>query len=246
MSYGQDKKSEEFRDGWARKVFKGDKVWVQADAGGKPLARDGKVLMRYSLKQGVEYEYRVPEQSLEPLSAWKPKGEGARPRAGAKRKTSANPAKKSSAKQDSYPDPASLPKDVIVVYTDGGSRGNPGPAGLGVVLWYHDQEKCLSEYLGETTNNVAELTAILRALSAIKKPEWPVRLYTDSQYAFGVLFKNWKAKKNIELVAEILQKLKKFKDIQAYWVPGHALVPGNEKADQLVNQAIDRGVAGNG
>ncbi|MBU2490583.1 MAG: ribonuclease HI [Proteobacteria bacterium] len=203
--------------------------------------------MRYSLKQGAEYEYRVPEKSLEPLSAWKPKGQRDRSKSPSEKKSPASSGKKTSAKsQKTYPDPKTLPGDTIVAYTDGGSRGNPGPAGSGVVLWYNDREKLISEYLGETTNNVAELTAILLALKAIKKPHWPVRLYTDSKYAHGVLFLGWKAKKNTELIQKILEKIKKFKDLEAYWVPGHALVPGNEKADQLANEAMDQGLAETG
>ncbi|MBW1989171.1 MAG: ribonuclease HI [Deltaproteobacteria bacterium] len=225
----------ERRDGWVRLVFKGDKVWVKEKAPGTPLVADGKATIRYSLEPGHDYEYQVPASSLKPLSAWQPKGKR---RAPAKKKPAGGAGRKAHG-PSSAPDPSELPENAIVVYTDGAARGNPGPAGLGVVLWYKDRQKTISEYLGETTNNVAELSAIDRALSAIKKPNLPVRLYTDSKYAHGVLFAGWKAKKNVELVERIKRKAKRFPDLKAFWVRGHAETRGNELADALANRAID-------
>src|SRR5688572_3855141 len=92
---------------------------------------------------------------------------------------------------------------AIVVHTDGACSGNPGPAGIGAVLVYGEHRKEISEYIGEGTNNIAELTAILRALAAIKDRKRPTIVKTDSSYAIGMLTKNWKVKANHALIAEL-------------------------------------------
>jgi len=130
------------------------------------------------------------------------------------------------------------PPGVIMAFTDGACSGNPGPAGLGVVLAFGEHTKEISEYLGETTNNVAELTAILRALEAIKDTAKPVELYTDSAYSIGVLAKGWKAKANQALIAEIRRKLTEFDDVSLVKVKGHAGHALNEKVDELARLAI--------
>ena len=94
------------------------------------------------------------------------------------------------------------PADAWVAYTDGACSGNPGPAGSGVVLVAPERQDARGlEYLGEATNNVAELTAILRAVEWIPAAARAIVVHTDSQYAIGVLQKGWKAKANGELVA---------------------------------------------
>src|SRR4029078_4664488 len=87
------------------------------------------------------------------------------------------------------------------VYADGACSGNPGPAGLGIVLVAPDGKTTLEgyEYLGNATNNVAELTAILRAAEIVPVGAAAV-VHTDSQYSIGVLTKGWKAKDNQELI----------------------------------------------
>src|SRR5690606_17377311 len=90
-----------------------------------------------------------------------------------------------------------------LAYADGACSGNPGPAGLGVVLIEGDARRELSEYLGRATNNVAELMAILRVAEAVTDKDRPLHIYTDSSYAIGVLTKGWKAKANVELVAQV-------------------------------------------
>lgn len=131
---------------------------------------------------------------------------------------------------------ASIPS--ILVYTDGACSGNPGPAGLGVVVRYDGDQRELSEYLGHGTNNIAELTAIARALDAIPDKTSRVELYTDSQYAIGVLTKNWKAKANRELILDIKQRLAEFTGITLHYVRGHNGDPLNERADELAVQAV--------
>ncbi len=128
--------------------------------------------------------------------------------------------------------------EPIVVYTDGACSGNPGPSGLGVVMRIDGEERELSEYLGEGTNNIAELTAILRALNAINDTHRPVALYTDSQYAIGVLTKTWKAKANQALILQIKEVLARFSHCTLHYVRGHNGDPLNERADELAVQAV--------
>lgn len=127
---------------------------------------------------------------------------------------------------------------TIHVWTDGACTGNPGPMGLGVVLLSGERRKEISEYLGEGTNNIAELTAILRGLEAIKSPGRPVVVYSDSSYAIGVLSKGWKAKANVELIAAIKQEMRRFPRLSFVKVAGHAGVPENERCDELAREAI--------
>src|SRR5438309_6949357 len=102
-------------------------------------------------------------------------------------------------------------KPPIIAYTDGACTGNPGPMGIGVVLIAGSHRKEISEYLGPRgTNNIAELTAILRALEAIKDRSRPVVIHSDSAYAIGLLSSGWKAKANTELVARIRALLREF------------------------------------
>ncbi|MBU1535824.1 ribonuclease HI [Myxococcota bacterium] len=129
-------------------------------------------------------------------------------------------------------------KDPIIIYTDGACSGNPGPAGVGVFLSYRGIKRFISEYLGEATNNIAELTALLRAFEVIKDPDLPVIVYTDSSYAIGVLTQGWKAKKNKELIDYVKQAMARLTRLRIEKVEGHAGIPGNECADELARKAI--------
>ena len=126
---------------------------------------------------------------------------------------------------------------TIHVYTDGASSGNPGPSGIGIFLRYGVHEKEISQYIGIATNNIAELEAIRVGLSEIKNPELPVRFYTDSSYALGLLTLGWKPKKNQDIVKSIQNLMKKFKDLKFEKVRGHAGNEGNEMADRLATRA---------
>ena len=103
---------------------------------------------------------------------------------------------------------------------------------------YHGESIELSENLGEGTNNIAQLTAILRGLALVDDPAAPVYVMTDSEYCIGLLGKGWKAKKNQELVAELRRAIAHFTDLRLIKVPGHAGVEGNERADELAREAI--------
>jgi ribonuclease HI len=132
------------------------------------------------------------------------------------------------------------PGNAIHVWTDGACTGNPGPAGLGVVIVDGGQREEVSEFLGDGTNNIAELTAILRGLEKIVDRKRPVIVYSDSQYSIGLLTKPWKAKANKELVEELRGLCRTFRDLRFVKVPGHAGVPLNERCDQLARAAITR------
>ena len=136
------------------------------------------------------------------------------------------------------------------IYTDGACRGNPGPGGWAALLSFAGREKELAGAEALTTNNRMELTAVIRALEALKRPV-RARVYTDSEYVRrGILdwMSGWKARgwrtadrkpvKNQDLWLR-LDELAANHSIEWHWVPGHAGVPGNERVDRLANEAID-------
>jgi ribonuclease HI len=139
---------------------------------------------------------------------------------------------------------------MVEIYTDGACRGNPGPGGWGALLSSGEHEKELSGAEALTTNNRMELTAVIRALEALKRPS-EVRIFTDSEYVRrGITewVRNWKARgwktadrkpvKNQDLW-ERLDALAAGHKIEWRWVKGHSGVPGNERVDRLANEAID-------
>ena len=129
--------------------------------------------------------------------------------------------------------------DPIIAYTDGACSGNPGPAGIGVVLVCGDKRREISTYLGEGTNNIAELTAILAALEAIKDRKREIKVVTDSSYAIGVLTKNWKLKANVELIVRMRGLIAQFPQLSFEWVKGHAGHAENERCDELARAAVE-------
>ncbi len=133
-------------------------------------------------------------------------------------------------------------KDAIIIYTDGACSKNPGPAGIGAVVINGDDRKEISEYLGVGTNNIAELTAIGRALEIVPKSDRQrmVVVHTDSSYSIGVLDKGWKAKANTELIMGIRSQITEFGDLHFVKVKGHAGIPENERCDELATTAISR------
>jgi ribonuclease HI len=135
--------------------------------------------------------------------------------------------------------PQTLPSDALIVYTDGACTGNPGPMGVGVVILDGRERQEVSEYLGHGTNNIAELTAILRALELCPR-ERTVVLHSDSSYALGLLGKGWKAKANQELVEKLRAVAREFRDLRLIKVAGHAGVTENERCDVLARMAVER------
>ena len=147
------------------------------------------------------------------------------------------------ASSNSSPKTGSAPSNetpgfAFIAYADGACSGTPGPAGLGVLFVDGRDTIELSEYLGSATNNIAELTAILRAIEFGANKSGKMLIYTDSQYSIGVLTKDWKAKANTELVAKLRKAIKERGDVELRYVKGHAGIDGNEKADELARMAI--------
>ena len=138
----------------------------------------------------------------------------------------------------------------VVIHTDGACRGNPGPGGWGAVLEYDGKRKTLHGGEPHTTNNRMELTAVIRALAALKRP-CNIKLYSDSQYVLNGIqlwLPNWKtrgwktAAKKPVLNADLWQALDAEvarHSIDWQWVKGHSGHAGNEEADQLANRGID-------
>jgi ribonuclease HI len=136
---------------------------------------------------------------------------------------------------------AGAPANAIHVWTDGACSGNPGRAGLGVVIVGDGPgNREISEYLGDATNNIAELTAILRGLESVSDRNRPVIVYSDSQYSIGLLSLNWKAKKNTELVEQLRALCRSFSDLRFVKVAAHSGISLNERVDQLAVDAISR------
>ena len=135
----------------------------------------------------------------------------------------------------------------IIVYTDGSSRGNPGPGGYGIVMqkFGTDYSKEFSEGFRKTTNNRMELLAVIVALEKIKKEKQRVHIYTDSKYVSESVEKKWvenwekkgfKNKKNPDLWTRFLKIYRKH-SVRFFWIKGHNNNPTNERCDFLAVQA---------
>lgn len=135
----------------------------------------------------------------------------------------------------------------VIIYTDGSSRGNPGPGGYGIIM-----EDCRSGFVKEyskgfryTTNNRMELLAVIDALKMLKKNKLKVLIYTDSKYVVDSVEKKWvfkwkttnfKNKKNVDLWLDFLKLFDK-NTIKFNWIKGHNNHPQNEKCDKLAFDA---------
>lgn len=134
----------------------------------------------------------------------------------------------------------------IILYTDGSSRGNPGPGGYGAILMSGTHRKELSQGFRLTTNNRMELMAVIAGLEAIKKNELPITVYSDSQYVVNAVEKGWLknwiktdfkgGKKNKDLWKHYHELAKNF-TIKFVWVKGHADNPHNNRCDELATSA---------
>jgi ribonuclease HI len=208
---------------WMRHKLRDAEVWAKVDAGGALIADPaGRVEVVYKNQPGAKV-YRASARNLAPLG-----GDPVEIEVGDK-----------APERGSAPSPAAAaPKDAIHVWTDGACTGNPGPAGIGVVVIDGAARREIGEFLGEGTNNIAELTAIERGLEVVADPKRPVIVYSDSAYAIGLLSKSWKAKANVELVARIRALTSRFADLRFVKVAGHAGVPENERCDELARTAI--------
>jgi ribonuclease HI len=216
---------------WIKHRLRDADVWAKVDASGSLVTdRDGRFEIVYKPASGAKV-YRAGARNLTPA-----------PGSTAIEIEVGEPAPERKAESvDKTAPPPKAPSDAIQVWTDGACTGNPGPAGLGAVIIDGAERVELSEYLGEGTNNIAELTAILRGLQAVKDRTRTVIVYSDSEYSIGLLTKAWKPKKNVELIAELRELCRSFCDLRFVKVAGHAGIPLNERTDQLARDAIVRG-----
>ena len=129
----------------------------------------------------------------------------------------------------------------IEIFTDGSSRGNPGPGGYGVILRCGEHYKELSEGFAQTTNNRMELTAVIVGLEAVRRPDAEIILYSDSKYVvdsvnkgwvFGWERKNFEKRLNADLWIRFLAVYRRHR-VRFVWVKGHADNPMNNRCDQL-------------
>jgi ribonuclease HI len=210
--------------------FKQNKVWLATDQEGKPVIKKGKVLIKYQLKQ--DYEYWVHLKSVRPLDDLQNEIQDSSRKSPRK--------KKSETSAEIITENENIADGTVCVYTDGASSGNPGPSGIGVLLRFGEYEKEISKYIGNKTNNVAELEAIKTGLLELRKKDLPVRIFTDSSYAHGVLACGWKARKNLKLVNSIKKIISTFNDLKVVKVKGHKGQEGNERADFLATSAIKK------
>ncbi len=136
---------------------------------------------------------------------------------------------------------------MIIMYTDGASRGNPGPGGYGVVLKYKQHRKELTAGFRKTTTNRMELMAVIVGLEALKEPGHQVTIYSDSKYVVDAVEKGWLwgwqkkgfAKvKNPDLWKRFLKVFMQHK-VTFNWVKGHAGNVENERCDQLAVQSAE-------
>ncbi len=136
----------------------------------------------------------------------------------------------------------------ITMYTDGASRGNPGPGGYGTILMSGPHRKELSKGYKVTTNNRMELMAVIAGLEALKKKGMNVTVYSDSQYVVKAIEQGWLkkwiatdfkgGKKNRDLWMKY-HNLAKDHKIKFVWVRGHADNPYNNHCDELATTAAD-------
>ncbi len=139
--------------------------------------------------------------------------------------------------------------NIVMIYTDGACKGNPGPGGYGAILKYGNVIKEISGCEPQTTNNRMEMTAVIEALRRLKRP-CKIKVVTDSSYLVrgitqwlrGWIKRNWlnsqkKQVLNRDLWEELL-KLSGPHQIQWEWIRGHNGHPQNERCDQLAKKAI--------
>ncbi len=138
---------------------------------------------------------------------------------------------------------------AVIIYTDGGCKGNPGPGGWGVLMMYNGRERELWGGEPHTTNNRMELMAAIAALETLKRP-CRVELYTDSQYlrnGITTWIGGWKARgwktaqndpvKNVDLWQRLDEAQRRHK-VSWHWVRGHSGHPENERVDGLAQRGI--------
>jgi ribonuclease HI len=212
---------------WIEATLRGQRVLARTSADGSFVVENGRVEIRYNQAGGRPYH--AAARNLEVAAGAKPLDDDACSPAQPPRAPVSGSRSKA---------PTASARDAWIAYTDGACSGNPGPAGCGVVLVSPEGKMHEAfEFIGEATNNVAELTAILRAVEAVPPGPHPIIVHTDSQYAIGVVQKGWKAKVNQDLVARVRAAVRS-RDVRLVYVPGHQGVPLNERADALARESV--------
>ena len=151
--------------------------------------------------------------------------------------------------------PAGIAADdnTVIIYTDGGALGNPGPGGYGAVQIYKDSKKELSGGFRKTTNNRMELMAVIAALRDLEYKDRPVTVYSDSSYVVNGISKGWarnwkknnwiksdkKPAINPDLWNELLNLIEPL-NITFVWVKGHSGNPLNERCDELAKSSASK------
>lgn len=137
--------------------------------------------------------------------------------------------------------------NILDIYTDGSSRGNPGRGGYGIVMRWNDTRKEISGGVRYTTNNRMELLAVIIALESLTRTGLRIRITTDSKYVvdavekkwvFGWVKKQFKGKKNKDLWMRFLGLYSKHQ-ITFHWVKGHHVHKENNRCDELATAAAD-------
>jgi ribonuclease HI len=246
---------------WKKATFRGKDVWAAVDASGAPVVEAGRRAVRYSEAPGATI-YRAGASAVEdgPGPARElPEGQtapdrdagGARPGPGrpggrgsgfgsAGSRTQAQARAAATSAKDLI---AAMPPETILAFTDGACGGNPGPAGSGAVVKLPDGRHLeRHRALGEGTNNIGELTAIGMALELCREAgvaqDAAVAIFTDSDYARGVLTLNWKPKVNGGLISALKRALAQWPNAKIHWVAGHVGIPENERADELARKGV--------
>lgn len=140
----------------------------------------------------------------------------------------------------------------VQIFTDGACSGNPGPGGWGAVLKYGSHVKELSGGEADTTNNRMELTAVIKALEALKE-RCSVTLTSDSKYVIDALEKGWaktwqqngwrRGKSGMAQNPDLWERLLElcdFHEVKLCWVRGHSGHPENERCDQMAVLEADK------
>lgn len=235
---------------WSRRYFNNDntsspvKVWARVDEDGELVLDDGRVPIRYEDSEDATVYSASPGNVEDSAEDFPDSGSG--------------DDDSLAFLEDQYtatrlestdPPPDVLQVDdpesgTIEIHTDGAahktSGSKQGPAGLGVVLRSVNNYKEISQYLGTASNQVAELAALYVGLNAVNNRSKPVRVYTDSKYARGMLVEDWEAKANQKLVRKLRDLGENFEDLEVEWVEGHTGDPLNERADDLATEAVKR------
>ena len=136
----------------------------------------------------------------------------------------------------------------ISIYTDGSSKGNPGPGGYGIVMLSEKgHRKELAQGFRKTTNNRMELLSVIVALESIKQQDCSISIYSDSKYVVDAVEKKWvfgwekkffEKKKNADLWKRFLRVYRKHQ-VRFIWIKGHNNNVENERCDRLAVAAAE-------